>query len=262
MRVRVDFKADRVPIIYRHRFIALIKEALKEADDRFKEKLYPPEESEFSKRTKPFCFSVYIPVHRTQKKESLILDDDLTVEETVYYLMGNAKVSFFISSCDYEFMVNFYNGILNIEKFRLFNDCWIIRDRLRLINEKMINTDMVCFKTMSHILIEDKEDRPILPDDDPEGFNFHFNSIHDKILKDVRGYGLKKDLRFSPVSIKKQVVKHTLRGFRVRTGKPIMMLTCFSGNFILEGDPQDLKILYQIGIGLRTGQGFGMVEVV
>ncbi len=36
----------------------------------------------------------------------------------------------------------------------------------------------------------------------------------------------------------------------------------FQGTFHLKGDSQYLQTLYQIGIGLRTGQGFGMVEVV
>ncbi|MCS7200511.1 MAG: hypothetical protein N2327_00440 [Caldimicrobium sp.] len=58
------------------------------------------------------------------------------------------------------------------------------------------------------------------------------------------------------------MVKHTLKGFRERTGKPYMTLTCFEGHFRLKGDPEDLQALYQMGIGLRTGQGFGMVDVV
>ncbi len=262
MRLRIDFKTEKIPIIYRHRFIALIKEALKETDNIYKERLYPQEVSQSSKIRKPFCFSLYLPPQRVQKRETIMLDDDFALEETLYYLKGNRRISFFISSCDYEFMVNFYNGILNIERFRLFNDCWITRERIHLINERRINTRRVTFRTMSPILIEDKEDRPVLPDGSLQEFNHHFNSIHQRILKDIRGNGLKEELRFSPISIKKQVIKHTLRDFRLQTGKPIMMLTAFSGCFMLEGDPDDLQMLYQIGMGQRTGQGFGMVEVV
>jgi len=40
------------------------------------------------------------------------------------------------------------------------------------------------------------------------------------------------------------------------------MLTCFEGCFRVTGDKEDLSLLYQMGIGLRTGQGFGMVDVV
>ncbi len=44
--------------------------------------------------------------------------------------------------------------------------------------------------------------------------------------------------------------------------KPTMKFTCFEGCFKLKGDRRDLQMLYQIGIGLRTGQGFRMVDVV
>lgn len=110
-------------------------------------------------------------------------------------------------------------------------------------------------------MIETKDGKPILPSDNVEDFNIEFNAIHDRIFKDIRGYGLKRALEFEPLSLKKQVVKHTLKGFREKTGKPYMTLTCFEGSFRLSGDPEDLQMLYQIGIGLRTGQGFGMVEV-
>lgn len=130
-----------------------------------------------------------------------------------------------------------------------------------MLNEKKIENDSVTFKTLCPALIETKDGKPILPSDNVEDFNIEFNAIHDRIFKDIRGYGLKRALEFEPLSLKKQVVKHTLEGFREKTGKPYMTLTCFEGSFRLSGDPEDLRLLYQIGIGLRTGQGFGMVEV-
>jgi CRISPR-associated endoribonuclease Cas6 len=57
-------------------------------------------------------------------------------------------------------------------------------------------------------------------------------------------------------------MKHTfIKDFGAKTDKPYMTLTCFEGCFKLKSDPRDLQMLYQIGIGLRTGQRFGMVEV-
>ncbi len=261
MRIRVFFIAKKLPIIYRHRFMALIKEALSKSDESYKEKLYPAKNSEFSKVTKPFCFSVLLPARRRAETHLIQLDDNFTVEDTVYYFDDDSEFSFFVSSCEPEFIIHLYNGLLSISQFKLFVDCVINRKSIRYLREKPIKTEKVTFKTMSPILIEDKDENPIHPLDNLKEFNLHFNSIHHRILKDVRGYGLKRELNFYPISVKKQVVKHTLKDFRQRTGKPIMMLTCFSGSFILEGDPEDLKILYQIGVGLRTGQGFGMIEV-
>jgi CRISPR-associated endoribonuclease Cas6 len=41
-----------------------------------------------------------------------------------------------------------------------------------------------------------------------------------------------------------------------------MTLTVNRGMFQVEGNPEDINYMLKIGIGNRTGQGFGMVEVV
>ncbi len=40
-----------------------------------------------------------------------------------------------------------------------------------------------------------------------------------------------------------------------------MFLTGFSGLFELSGAPEDLKELYQNGMGFKRAQGFGFIEV-
>jgi CRISPR-associated endoribonuclease Cas6 len=41
-----------------------------------------------------------------------------------------------------------------------------------------------------------------------------------------------------------------------------MVLTCFEGIFSLNGEPEDLQFLYDAGMGIRRGQGFGMLELL
>ncbi len=266
MRIKVLFITSKLPILYRHRFMSMIKEALKESDPDYKKILYPDKQLGFSKRVKPFSFNVSMPSNRTQKKEPFFIDEDLRVEDNVFYFPKNSFSSFYISSSDYQFMINLYNGLLSLKEFS-FNDEIILRlSKVYMLNEKKIAGEEVTFKTNSPILIEDEKGKPILPFDDHKPadlliFNRHFNAIHERILKDIRDDKLYREMEFTPVKLKKQVVKHTLKGFREKTGKPYMTLTCFEGCFILKGDPRDLQMLYQIGIGLRTGQGFGMVEV-
>lgn len=262
MRIKVTFYAPKLPILYRNRFISLIKDALKSSDISYKEKLYPDKESNLSKVTKPFCFCVLMPAQKDGKKERIVIDSDFEVEDTVFYFLENNHISFLVSSSDYEFIVNLYNGLLENKFFRFSDDITLKLKNVIMLNEKKIKADSTTFKTFCPVLIETKEGKPILPSDNIDAFNAEFNAIHDRILKDIRGEGLKKELEFKPIKIKKQVVKHTLKGFREKTGKPYMSLTCFEGTFRLKGDPSDLQMLYQIGIGLRTGQGFGMVEVV
>lgn len=279
MRIKVTFRTDKLPILYRHRFMALIKEALKKSDPEYKDSLYPDKNSEHSKKVKPFSFSISMPPGRTSRKEKFHIDEGVEIEETVFYFPQNSYLSFYVSSSDYQFIVNLYNGLLETKEFDFSNDIKLKLDRVFMVNEKKINNGEVVFKTNSPILIEDKNGKPVLPpfgkggmggfsDTNLNAFNEHFNAIHNRILENIRGENGKKGkglflpLEFIPMQLKKQVVKHTLKGFREKTGKPYMTLTCFEGCFKLNGDPRDLQMLYQIGIGLRTGQGFGMVEAI
>lgn len=271
MRIKISFKVDKLPILYRHRIMALIKESLNLSSPEYKRYLYPEKNSRFSKRIKPFTFSVTLPDGCEIKKEKFLIDENTEIEDIIFYLPLNTSLFLYISSCNYEFIVNLYNGFLRIKQFDLdpFNHINIILEKVFLIPEKKINTDEIVFKTNSPILIEDKTGRPLLPiDTDLSFFNEQFNIIHEKILQDLRadsgkkGKGLYQNLEIVPINIKKQIVKHTLKEFREKTGKPYMILTTFNGYFKIKGDPRDLLLLYQSGVGLRTGQGFGMVEVV
>lgn len=84
MRLKIILKAEKLPILYRHRFMALIKEALQIINEDYKKKLYPSKDSEKSKITKPFCFSVVFPTNKIIKKEKMIIDENFEVEGTFY----------------------------------------------------------------------------------------------------------------------------------------------------------------------------------
>ncbi len=275
MRIKIDLKSEKLPILYRHRIISLIKESLYQSDPEYKNFLYPDKKSEYSKKVKPFTFSVFIPPGCERKKEKFLVDENTEVEDIVFYFPPDLSLSLFISSCDYQFIINVYNGFLQLKQFDFdpLNNIKMTFKKVFLLNEKKINSNQVILKTNSPILIENASDTPLLPEPIINGvaldiFNKEFNTIHDKILQDLRkndgekGPGLYQTLEFKPLNIRKQVVKHTLKGFREKAGKPYMVLTTFSGCFRLRGDPRDLQLLYQSGIGLRTGQGFGMVEVM
>lgn len=272
MRIKIILKTHKLPVLYRHRFMALIKEALGESDAGYKQYLYPARDSCKSKQAKPFAFNVVIPSDRAAKKEKIAIDNEFEVEDTVFYFSPDSFLSFYVSSSDYQFMVNLYNGLLKVKEFEFGNKIILKLEKVFLLNEREIRGDEVIFRTNSPVLIEDRDGKPILPFQissavSPQSFNDHFNEIHDRILSDLRGVngkkgqGLQRKMEFIPLNLKKQVVKHTIRDFREKTGKPYMTLTTFRGCFTLKGDPRDLQTLYQVGIGLRTGQGFGMVEV-
>ncbi|MCX7613825.1 MAG: hypothetical protein N2Z40_06375 [Caldimicrobium sp.] len=112
MRVRFSFHTSKLPIIYRNKFMALIKEALNQSDRAYKERLYPDKESERSKIAKPFCFSVILPPAKEIKKESIKIDEDFIVEDLVFNFKENSYISLIVSSLDHEFVLNLYNGVI------------------------------------------------------------------------------------------------------------------------------------------------------
>ncbi len=264
MRVKILIKTDKLPIIYRHRVISLFKEALKRADQDYKEHLYN------GKITKPYSFNVPLPREKTAVKGKIQIDQNFIIEDTIYELK-NSFLSIYVSALDYRFLISLFNGLKRIKVFdfsskenMLVNGekiFWEIK-KVIPINEKPINSDTIIFRAYSPIIVEDVEDKPVLFSD--KRFEKELNEVTDRILRSetIKGKGLEKPLKFEPLKMNKQVVKHTLKAFREKTGKPIMYLTGNSGIFKLSGHPKDLEILYRIGIGNRTGQGFGMVEVL
>ncbi|MFN4245698.1 MAG: CRISPR-associated endoribonuclease Cas6 [Brevinematia bacterium] len=262
-----------MPIIYRHIILSLIKESLKLSDVNYKKSLY--EDKILTKKVKPFTFSLILPKGSKAKKEHFYLNDNLKVEDYVFYppeysdgrnQINVKPLQLLVSSIDYEFITHLYNGLIEMKKFKFYQDIEIEIGRIIPILDKPITSNKVVFKTYSPILIENKDGKPVLRDNTfpYEEFNRELNIIESKILKDIRGNALKEEIKFEPIpgKWKKQVVKHTLGKIISNLGKPYATFTCFEGYFTLSGDIDDLKTLYNIGLGLRTGQGFGMVEVV
>lgn len=261
MRIEFLLKAEKLPIIYRHRFLALIKEALSISDNNLKDYLYPPENSAKSKMAKPFSFAVKLPKSKEIRKEFIKIDKDLEIEEEVFHLSSNPFLRFFVTSYDYNFVVSLYNGMITLKEFELFEGIKAEIVKVYLLKDKKISQDNVRFKTLSPVLVEDKEEKPILPlNGQIENFNEQLNKIEGKIKNELLKTDLKRKLKLTPLKIKKEIVKLTIR--EKRKEKPFFCFTPFSGTFEVEGDPEDLNFLYQKGIGLRTGQGFGMVEIL
>ncbi|MFN3532296.1 MAG: CRISPR-associated endoribonuclease Cas6 [Candidatus Brocadia sp.] len=199
MRIKITLKTHKLPILYRHRFMAIIKEAMGESDDGYKQYLYPAMGSCKSKQAKPFAFNIVIPSDRIAKKEKIAIDNEFEVEDTVFYFSPNSFISFYVSSSDYQFMVNLYNGLLKVKEFDFGNKIILTLGKIFMLNEKEIKGDEVIFKTNSPVLIEDRDGKPILPfkissavgPQSPalclRSFNDHFNEIRDRILSDLRG---------------------------------------------------------------------------
>jgi CRISPR-associated endoribonuclease Cas6 len=242
MRFICEYKTDKLPIGYQTLFLSLIKESLKNVSEDYYKKLYEYENRN-NKKTKPFCFGVFI-------KNFELRDNYFNIQD---------RVILNISTADYEFGINLYNGLLNIKEFR-YKDFTLVKKKISLCKEKFTTEEKVLFKSLSPIHIRDIENQPISPDDDR--FNTELNYIVNKMLESYRGYGLKKPLEFEKVSMKKVVVKEEIRGFVEQTNKKILFVNAYSGIFKLAGHVEDLNHIYKLGIGFRRNQGFGMVDII
>jgi len=246
-------ETKELPVYYRTLFMAFLKKALSSYNEEYFKRLYWWEDKK-NKWQKPFVYAVNLP--------NMNFSDDKVL------FRGDIVLN--LSTSDYEFFVNIYNSLISSKLYphKLTNNCEIKLRRAYLIKEPEQFSSTMTFKTFSPVVIEKKEgdDKiPILPYD--EGFEEVLNDVIDFEIRNIRilrgqNRGLYKRISFKPINVKKIVVKHKISEFVENTGKEIMYLTGFGGIFELSGHPDDLKEIYQNGLGFRRGQGFGFIEVV
>lgn len=234
-RVRLNIKlhTDRFPLSYRMMMVSFIKETLKLSDPAYFQQIYHS-----SKANRPFSFGVYV--------------HDYELDKTGFDVKGYVGLT--VASPDPQFMLHFYNGLMNIEKFQ-YKEFSFIRTKVKMVNSTNIERGHVYFKTLSPLLVRDKQSNPVLIHG--EVFEKELNYISNAVLEDFRGYGLRKPLLFTNKNMKKVVVKE-----KIHSNDETLFFTGYHGVFALQGDVDDLKVISEIGLGFRSSQGFGAVEVI
>lgn len=242
MRLKCEYKTSQIPVANRMMWVSLFKEALKKVNKDYYEKLYYFGEKN-NKQSKNFCFSTYL-------KDFRIDEDLISIKD---------RVILNISTSDYEFGINIYNGLLQMNTFK-YKGFILEKIKISLVKENFIGCSEITVKTMSPICIKDKEGKFLSPND--ENYEKELNYAANQSLINSRGYGLYEELAIEPVSIKKVVVKEDIRDFKANANKDIFYVTAYGGIFKLRGHIEDLNMIYQNGLGLRRGQGFGMIELL
>lgn len=222
-----------ISIDYRRRFISLLK------------KIFGERFSEAS--VKPYTFAVYFG------KKAKFSHDFITVVD---------PITFRFSTGDEEVAMFFYNGIIRLKKEGYLHDlspnsehgAFFRIEKIALEKEPPLKNK---FKTLSPVVVERKTDlkspreRYAIPGDSD------FDKWLVENLQRRISILLTKPIPFTelylePESTEEVLVKHY--GGYVRG---------FLGVFNLHTDnPEILKFVYQYGLGVRTGQGFGYLEVV
>ncbi|GIX01855.1 MAG: CRISPR-associated endoribonuclease Cas6 [Thermogutta sp.] len=231
MRLRVVYSlhSDRLPVEYRRGFASLLKEAIKRSDplcfQRYYSRLHV---------LKPFTFSLFFP--------GLIPvgDGDFRV---------GTKAILHISSNSRELISCLYNGLRSLPQFPLFHNTATLQS-IFLTPFRAMTISHARFKTMAPVLVNTKGDpnHYLLPDDKgfEEGLRFSVREIARTFLNMPDA-----PIDFRPLDIHRKVIRHYN-----------MHMQGFVGVFELQGQPEVLNLIYQVGLGVRRSQGFGMLELV
>ena len=227
-------KTEKLPLKYRMMFLALIKEAVRQGDEELYRHLY-----ESAKQSaKPYSYAVFL---RNFKKK----DDELEVE----------GATLTISCSDPQIAVALINGFQQIEQFTS-NAYELHISKIELVKERKINTSIVKFKTLSPLLIEDRNNKPLLIKH-PE-FEKELNFVCNQQFQAQFNRTLKRPIVIRDYNMQKQVIQEKNR----HAGDLTLYFTAQKGEIVLEGDPSDLHLIYQTGCGNRKSQGFGLLEVI
>jgi CRISPR-associated endoribonuclease Cas6 len=244
MRFTCEFITDKIPVAYNMMMLSAIKSALSKVSEEYYDELYRYENDKKNKKIKPFTFSLYLKGYEFKEDEILIKD----------------KIVLNVSTSDYNFGINIYNGLLAIRDFTYKNKYVLHRKKITLVKEKLVEGSEAVFRTLSPIFIKDKDNNAVTLED--PRFSELLNYITDISLNSHRGYGLRESLQLIPINMKKQIVKEEIAEFTEKTNKRYFMINGYSGVFKLIGDKEDLKLIQQLGVGYRRSQGLGNIEIM
>lgn len=231
MRFAVSYSLDGkyLPMDYRRGFASLLKEALKKANDKLFERYYGALHV-----LKPFTFSVYFP--------------ELVGQEGEQFNVGHKAILNF-STSSYEFGTCVYNGLLVQRTFTLFDNALTLI-HIDLKRPIIISQEAAVFRALAPVLVNNKgnADWYLLPGEEgfQEGLEFAVSEIARAFLSDGDAA-----VEFVPIRIQRKVVRHYN-----------MDMQGFTGIFELRSRPDVLHLIYQVGLGVRRSQGFGMLELV
>jgi len=245
----------KVPSDYRRYLLSMIKESFRKSGsdgDDFFEILYN------NNMSKPFTFSAYFPIKSENGNQKL-----------------NGKFfSFFFSTNDYEFLMRIYNGLNNIRGFNLFGQKIQAVKNFFIAPDRIFNKDTVVLKTLSPFLVRDITDGDyyLVPQNliDQKEFKYakkgvNESNVIDSLKKNILSL-VKRHLNFDydennlMITLKKISLSPAKHG----SGRSDFMMTlpAMKGLITIQASPEVLKLIYDIGIGARRSEGFGMLEVV
>lgn len=189
----------------------------------------------------PYVFSVHFSkVCRVVPNDGVIF-----IKPPVFMTFSTGLFDLMTDVCNRAIAIKGQNTILGLKL-----------DQIQLLPNKEIRSDTVKFQVIGHAVLRGSDGYLDNTDEAQieEAINTHLqtklNFLNQKITP-------LDDILYSPIKL----VEHQklTKGVCQHYGGKI---TSIRGNITLSGYPASLQFLYDYGLGVRTGQGFGLLEVV
>lgn len=239
MKIQVQFELSKneLPLDYRRACVSFIKASLFEGSEELYERLYGNKGT----KQKNFTFNLKLPNPK-------FMEDKI-------YLDGN-DVLLVIYTNDMSLGIDLYNSILgrNRKKHPLTNDNFMKIKHVRLENHKSITTNEVRIKFYAPIVVRNhiKGEKDIYYFYDDNDFNDGLKKCVENQMKNCSIKELSNfDVQLIPINPKKVIVKT----FGINIPASI-------GIFKMKANADVINVLYQMGIGSRRSEGFGMFEII
>lgn len=231
MRLQINMELERpeLPRDYRSGFMSLIKAALAKADGRLFRKMYD------KKTLKPFTFSVYFP-----EMEGINGD----------HLQVGTRALLNFSTIDPILLAHVYNGLREQKDFLWGSHNRFTVHQIRMLPQARIETSTCTFKTLSPFLVNLKGHHLQYLSTGDKGFDDGFKHSIRLLCQHFLGRSC-DDMKYEIINSRKMVVFHY--------GQP---MTCNKAVIVMQADAEILNLLYDVGIGVRRNQGFGMLEII
>lgn len=242
MRLKILLKSEKgkleIPFNYNHILSAIIYNKI--ADLEFANKIHS------SKSYKYFTFS-QINVHRFR-----MLKDS--------FLSQNGTIDFMISSPDDYFVKSLVEGFLNDLSIDFIGNKLIIR-KVELLPVPEIN-DKIRVETLSPIISRtQKEVNGKLKIIDLAPGDHFFKNLENNLINKYKKFNNIEET-YKKIKIYSEMRKVKSKRISIDTGDKKTFHRAYMMDLILEGDKELLKFAYDSGVGEKSAQGFGMVNLI
>lgn len=224
---------DKLPLAYRLAMLSIMKQMIR-------------------KGSKSYYNKLFIEINGNLNHSHLYINSKLQIKEGIIY---GSKLYLTISNHSYELIMYLMNGSERATEY-VYKDI-----PLKLIHKSLLSnspelTETDTFKTLSPILIENKEQEPLMATD--EAFEKELNYYANLLSKVLYGENLKQPIKVIQTNMKKAVIQVNVHQEESET----IYFTGNSGLIQLQAAREDLQKIYDSGLGLRRSLGSGLLGIV